>query len=140
MTKLIQLENYPTGDCMRTVFACLLGKEEPTEVPNFMAKGNEDFQKNIDAWLEENGLVYVEVSFDDFHTAAFIPDGYFGISGKSPRGDWDHIVIGESSVREEDGLMYRDYKFVHDTSPHHDGVFLDGPPKLMGFLTRKLEV
>jgi len=103
-----------------------------------MAKGVEHFQKNIDKWLEEEGLIYVEVPFDSFHEAPFIPDGYFGISGKSPRGEWDHIVIGESFVYENGGLMFRDYKFIHDTSPHHDGVFLDGGPKLMGFLTRKI--
>lgn len=138
MTKLTQLKNYPMGDCMRTVFACLLSLEEPTEVPNFMDDGVENFQSRIDKWLEDEGLIYVEVSFDDFHTASFIPNGFFGISGKSPRGDWDHIVIAEASTREEDGSTYRDFKFIHDTSPYHDGTYLDGKPKVMGFLTRKL--
>ena len=56
ISRLKQLEKYPTGDCMRTVFACLLGKEDPKEVPNFMEKGNDLFNQNIKNWLEQNNL------------------------------------------------------------------------------------
>jgi len=52
-TKLKQLENYPTGDCQRTVFACLLGLYDPTDIPNFMRDGSENdmFKKNLDGLI-----------------------------------------------------------------------------------------
>lgn len=41
MTKLKQLNpNFPTGDCQRTVFTCLLGYEKPDLIPNFTEMEN----------------------------------------------------------------------------------------------------
>jgi len=139
MTRLIQLENYPTGDCQRTVFACLLDKEDPRDVPNFMYDGNDDkFWERVNTWLEENKLVYIEISLDDFknmHSHA-IPEGYCTVMGKSPRGDWNHIVIGKVVIDREKQMRW--IELVHDTSPYHDGRYLDGEPICIGFLNRKL--
>lgn len=139
ISKLKQIENYPTGDCMRSVFACLLGLESVQEIPNFMRDGNSNFQTYIEQWLSENSLEWVEISYKEWCETPFFPLGYCGISGKSPRGDYDHIVVGEIKKRVgKNGLAYRDIYFRHDTSPFHDGNYIDGDVKLIGFLLRKL--
>lgn len=138
ISKLKQIENYPTGDCVRTVFACLLGYDNPEAIPNFMANGNEEFEEKMLAWLDENNLSFIEISLEEFHKAEFTPIGYCTVSGKSPRGEWDHMVVGEVKLRKENDLKYRDLYLRHDTSPFHDGKYIDGDVTLVGFLVRKL--
>jgi hypothetical protein len=139
MTYLTQLENYPTGDCVRTVFACLLDKKDPIEVPNFMRDGDVHFNEHMQKWLDENGLVWVEVSMKDWSNHPTLPEGYCGISGKSPRGDYNHIVVGRVRHYEDGGIQYRAVDYVHDTSPFHkEGEYIIGEPLWIGFLTRKL--
>ena len=138
ISRLKQLENYPIGDCMRTVFACLLNKENPKDVPNFMEKGEKLFNQNIKNWLAQNDFAWVEVSMKDWHNHPFLPVGYCGISGKSPRGDFNHIVIGEIREIIRNGEMCRVIHYIHDTSPYHDGIFIDGEPLWIGFLLKKL--
>ena len=138
ITKLTQIENYPIGDCVRSVFACLLGLDNVEEVPNFMRDGNEKFQEHLEQWLEEKDLEYIELDYEVYKETAYFPYGHCGVSGKSPRGDWDHIVVGEIVKRVEDDGAYRDIYFRHDTSPFHDGKFIDSDIKSIGFLVRKL--
>ena len=140
ISKLKQLENYPTGDCQRTVFACLLGFDDPTMVPNFMEiadteeEVNSIFTYNMNSWLDNNDLQYIEVSLEEFKQLLFIPEGYCTILGKSPRGEYNHVVVGKII---KNGDQYEVY-FEWDTSPYHDGRFIDGDIKAMGFLSRKL--
>jgi len=138
MTKLIQTENYPTGDCMRTVFACMLNKANPDEVPNFMRDGEKTFYPYMESWLTENDLEWIELDYEDWKKTPSVPLGICGITGKSPRGDYDHIVVGDIRHRSEDEKNFRDIYFTHDTSPAHDGAFIEGDIKLIGFLLRKL--
>lgn len=136
MTRLKQLfPTPPRGDCMRTVFACLLDKQHPNEVPNFMRKGAKCFDMYVTKFLEENDLVWVEVPFEHLGECLFLPLGYCGVTGKSPRGRHNHIIVGEL-VKRENGTLQINY--VHDPSPVHDGIFFDGDPIWVGFLTRKL--
>lgn len=141
MTKLKQLNpNFPNGDCQRTVFACLLGYERPDLIPNFteMENSHEEMEKNfvvnVEKWLNENNLTYVEMPIESFKESSFIPSGYCTVIGKSPRGDYKHIVIGEIK------LVDNRYELtcIWDTSPFHDGTFLD-TVETVGFLSRKIE-
>lgn len=137
MTKLKQLNKYPNGDCMRTVFACLLDYDNPELIPNF-STAKEGFTQSIEKWLLENDLEYIEISGREFFECPFTPIGYCGISGKSPRGEYNHIVVGRAyTVEKEDGL-YREVEFLHDPSPFHDGKYIDGDIKWIGFLVRSL--
>lgn len=136
MTKLKQLNpSYPNGDCQRTVFACLLGYEKPDLIPNFTEM--EDYEnkwvENIYKWLNENNLTYNEMTIESFKESFFIPAGLCTVVGKSPRGEWNHIVIGEIKLINNKYELH----FVWDTSPYHDGVFLDSVEHI-GFLSRKL--
>ena len=138
MTKLKQLNpNYPNGDCQRTVFACLLGYDNPEMVPNFTEMKNyeKDWVKNINEWLDSKGLIYTEMTFDNFSKSPFVPAGLCTIVGKSPRGDYNHIVIGKIKYRENGD---RELIYVWDTSPYHNGKFLDDI-KYIGFLSQKID-
>ena len=55
-------------------------------------------------WLENKGYEYVVSTKDECENSG----DYYLVSGKSPRGDFNHIVI------------YKDGKMVHD--PHPDGT------------------
>ena len=137
MTKLKQLNpNYPNGDCQRTVFACLLDYCKPELIPNFTEM--EDYEnkwvENIYNWLDENNLTYNEMTLESFKNSYFIPTGLCTVVGKSPRGDYNHIVIGEIKLNNQNGY---ELHFVWDTSPFHNGKFLDTIEHI-GFLSRKL--
>lgn len=139
MTKLTQLNpNFPNGDCQRTVFACLLDYEKPDLIPNFTEMGNSqeemesNFVINILKWLDENNLTYVEMTAESFQKSSFIPVGYCTVVGKSPRGDYNHIVIGEVKLINN----FYELSYIWDTSPFHDGIFLDDI-QAIGFLSRK---
>lgn len=138
ITKLKQIEQYPIGDCVRSVFACLMGLDSVEEIPNFMRDGEEKYNQHLQEWLDENNLSYIEIDFKAAQVAYHIPEGYCGIAGKSPRGDYDHLVIGEVKYRYEDEKVFRDFHFIHDTSPYHDSNFIDGEPKTASFLVKKL--
>ena len=136
MTKLKQLNpTFPNGDCMRTVLACLLGYEKPDLIPNFTEMENyeENFVKNVYKWLDENNLTYVEIDIESFKKSSYIPLGLCTVVGKSPRGEWLHIVIGEIKLVDNKYELH----FVWDTSPLHDGVFLNSV-ETIGFLSKKI--
>ncbi len=142
MTKLKQLNpNYPKGDCQRTVFACLLGCESPLDIPNFtemessLEEMKSKFVSNVYEWVNRNDLNYVEIDIETFKKSAYVQTGYCTIVGKSPRGDYNHIVIGEISLNKDN--LY-ELRYVWDTNPEHDGAYLDGEPEFIGFLSRKL--
>jgi hypothetical protein len=116
-----------------------MGLEDPRAIPNFTEEGSAHFWSKLEAWLTENNLEYIEVSLDEFWASPCLPSGPCGIVGKSPRGEYDHIVVGRIEHREEGGSLHRDLHFVHDTSPHHDGRYIDGKVKWVGFLVRKLQ-
>lgn len=140
ISRLKQLENYPKGDCQRTVFACLLGYNDPLLIPNFMVEAETEeevstiFINNMNMWLEENRMNYIEVSMEEFHKLLFIPTGYCTILGKSPRGEYNHVVVG----RIEKAIDGYEVYFEWDTSPYHDGRFIDGEIKAIGFLSKKI--
>ena len=87
----------------------------------------------MDNWLKENDLQYIEMTIESFKSSYYIPLGYCCVIGKSPRGNYNHIVIGKTIAK-----AYNEVHFVHDTSPHHNGTFLD-TIEYIGFLTKKLK-
>ena len=137
MTKLKQLNpSFPNGDCQRTVFACLLDYDRPDLIPNFteMEDYKNKWVENIYNWLDENNLTYNEITLESFKNSYFIPTGLCTVVGKSPRGDYNHIVIGEIKLNNQSNY---ELHFVWDTSPFHNGKFLDTIEHI-GFLSRKL--
>lgn len=111
------------GNCFATCVACLL--ELPLEqVPNFVSFG--DLQEEMSwwphfiAWLAFQGKGY---SAAEIPAGAVLPEGRLCIlSGKSPRGEHHHSVVGKTLPLKEGVAQYQ---FIHDPSPHD--TFIDGP-------------
>lgn len=123
-------ENGIYGDCLRTVFACLLDLD-PQDVPHFNdrtdGRNDQDVGRMLNDWLRERGYALVttryngEASLDDVLAAA--DWGSFGmpflLSGKSGIGA-DHVVICH------DGKIIWDPSRVDSgiVGPMSDGMWL----------------
>lgn len=90
------------GDCYRSTIGCLLGIE-PHKVPHFYQLDVEGRGKStfvaVREWLAELGYTVATVSYTSFgpelsaHMARENPGVVHMFSGKSPRGNWSHVVI-----------------------------------------------
>ena len=94
----------PHGNCLQAAVASLF-ELELDDVPNFMERGD-DWEKCFERFVLERGLQTVAFDVDGLR-GIWAPVGYHLITGKSPRGDYLHEVVG-----------YRGEP-VHD--PHPDG-------------------
>ena len=105
------------GNCWATCFACLLHMH-PDDVPNFILE--DDWWDGTRRWLQATtGFDIVEMNLGEDlseERLAYLFDGYWIASGKSPRGDWDHSVIYHKGI------------LAHD--PHPDSTGLDGGPRV----------
>lgn len=98
---------FPKGDCFSAVLASIL--EVPLEiVPRFCDHPDEDWTPLINDWLRPRGLYYVVFQWNDYLNEIIVGNGgIYELSGRSPRGDHYHAVVGLG------GLI------IHD--PHPDG-------------------
>lgn len=97
----------PNGNCLQAALASLF--ERPlAEVPNFMALGEPQWWFALQRWLFTEYDVWLVVT--EALPEQRAPYGYHLIYGKSPRGDFNHVVVG-----------YRG-EIVFD--PHPDGTGL----------------
>ncbi len=116
----------PGGNCFAACVASIL--ELPVgAVPNFCdAEG--DWLMAANQWFSKYGLAILDVDLPEDGSLRGINALVHGmpviISGKSPRGDFDHAVVGEYR-RLDDGRHQLAY--VHDPHPSND--YLDGPGK-----------
>jgi hypothetical protein len=103
------------GNCLSACVASLL--EIPIEwVPNFTRERDPEISQpmKLNAWLSSIGLEALYCMTDIMHPEHVIPDGYYIITGWSPRGR-PHVVIG------------RGKHIVHDPHPSRAGlVSVDG--------------
>ena len=121
------IERPGDGDCWAACLASLL--ELPLEiVPNFCAMDHAegDWWDATQAWLVSRGMVGIEINVRDRPTGYLMPmpPTYCIVSGKSPRGDYGHSVIGL--------VNGPNIEIAHD--PHSSRAGLDGPPTNMFFL------
>jgi len=111
-----------TGDCGRTVIACLLDMR-PEEVPHFYhedfyAEEPKDWKGNKvrDEWLRERGLTIIKIPYDgDAITlenllCQYVDPGVFYILHGRSRNDTGHVVICEGG------------KIVHDPALDDSGI------------------
>ena len=96
------------GNCWQTCIASLL--ELPLEdVPHFVdidEQGGQDWWQHTLEWLLYKGYAMYT---PDEHPA----EGYYLVTGKSPRGDYYHVVIYEGG------------NMVHDPHPSGAGVLTE---------------
>jgi hypothetical protein len=110
------------SDCFATCVAMILDLDD---VPNFQAAGP-GWWRRLQEWLSRRNLLAVEVRLppEGRSVTAMTPGVPVILSGKSPRGDWPHAVVG--LTRWDDG-----FEFAHD--PHPAGGWLDGPVQRVTF-------
>ena len=101
------------GDCLRAVVASLM--ELPLEeVPHFVSLPQDEWWDAVEGFFRDRGLLIVWNPIAQ-NVGGWLPLGIdIMVTGKSPRGDWNHVVI------------MRDWELVHDPHPSGDG--LDGAP------------
>lgn len=100
----------PLGNCLQAGVASIL-ELTLEEVPNFAEVQGPKWWDRYAEWMkEQNGLypLYLKVFGDDDPLLKEL-QGYHLIVGKSPRGDWLHVVVA------------KDGKVVHDPNPQGDG-------------------
>lgn len=110
------------GNCFTACISTIL--EIPIEsIPHFCKGGNDNWYADFLWWLETVGYSNIELLAEHYEHWSPSEGLQCYLSGKSPRGNFDHVVVG----RYENG----EYKIIFD--PHPDNTGLDGPLKNVGF-------
>lgn len=94
------------GNCLPACIASIF--ELPLEViPHFCKIGGDDWQKELNKFLEPYHLYHIEMDIREKENEGFkdVVKGYHLINGKSPRGDFYHSIVG------------KDGKAIHDPHP-----------------------
>lgn len=122
------------GDCLRAALASILGMDE-ADVPHFSlyGEGLEPPDKHGWWWALVGFCATLDPPYDVLVADEPPPpseslDDLFGCylaSGKSPRGDWNHVVVARGG------------QVIWDPHPSRDG--LDGPPVELNYLVRRTE-
>lgn len=103
------------GNCMSACVASLL--ELPIEeVPSFLSK--ERWELDLNIWLAPRNLFFLEIRWRPFPAPA--KPLLCTASGKSPRGDFDHCIVGQIEMTEE-GDKVQLIK-LHDPHPDDTGL------------------
>lgn len=93
------------GDCQRTVFACLLDKDSPADVPHFGEKyidDQEGWVESIQTYLRGEGYYHVEYAFNGTLDQIMAvhqninPNLYYLLTGKS-KNNTNHVVIARGN-------------------------------------------
>lgn len=115
MIKHIQTKMHTdgvTGNCWPTAIACIL-ECRIDQVPNIeelFSVPEMPWYWILKEWLNFKGYEYIDNLPKEFYSTY---TGYYFVTGKSPRGDFNHIVI------------YKDGKMVHDPHPSGDGILTE---------------
>ncbi len=85
------------GNCMQAAIASIL--EVPmTEVPHFMLYDTDDWWEKYEDWTKQFGLQPIGID----PNGVWKPKGWHLIIGGSPRGEFDHVVVGFAGVAVHD--------------------------------------
>lgn len=102
------------GNCMQAAVASLFEMDLP-DVPHFVSYGQDEWWDVLRTFFAERGLGIVWQPLDPA-VGGWAPLGVdVMVTGKSPRGAFNHVVL------------MRDWELSHDPHPSGDG--LDGEPK-----------
>jgi hypothetical protein len=101
------------GNCLQAAVASVF--EVPLEdVPHFVAE--EDWWGALERWLAARNVEVLYLPANEFvnNSVRVGRDAFYLVDGKSPRGEFFHVVV------------WRGHEMVHDPHPSGDG--LDGHP------------
>lgn len=109
------------GNCFQACLASILGRPL-AEIPHFYDTDEpiEDQRATFQNWMAECKWVALWIPLD-WTTSEWVvlpPQAIVMVSGKSPRGDWGHLVVGQ--------VTSNGWRLVHD--PHYSRAGLDGKP------------
>lgn len=108
MKPIMQVENYPSGDCFRACVCSIF--ELPLEaVPNFQEGEGRNFDELLYEWNEKNDYRLVSVPWEDSLLEVF-RDCIVIAHGKSPGKDYKHAVV------------WRNGEIIHDPHPLKIGI------------------
>jgi hypothetical protein len=118
----------PAGNCLAACVASVL--EMPlADVPAFdgTSRPDDNWWLEFQDWLHARGMFAVELKLEG-RPSICLPERsvYVILTGKSPRGDFAHAVVGRS-----DGDVFR---LAHDPHPSRAGIV--GNPTWVMFLCR----
>lgn len=116
------------GNCYPAALASVL--EVPLEtVPNFCEGDDPYWTERCQEWLSQHfGLTLLRYYAKEGRPAQAVYDAAVGtwcmLSGPSPRGNFDHTVVGQVQKAPDDpklpGAPIRHVAFVHDPHPSDD--------------------
>lgn len=89
----------PDGNCFEACIASIF-ELDLDDVPKF--DGDNWFGK-FEKWLKRHDLYPICIKVSDCDEN-FIPQGYYLIGGKSPRGDFNHAIVGYNGKAVHDPL------------------------------------
>lgn len=117
------------GNCFAACVASIL--EVPLEQVDFVAD-EETWLPKLNAILEPFGYRWLEINLK--HSVNYPLYAMYGqicvFTGKSPRGDMNHAVVGRLNGTWEDASVT--YETIHDPIPGGTGI-VGGVPMLIGF-------
>lgn len=126
-----EIDGIP-GDCLRAAVASIFGMD-PADVPHFATygEGMEPPDKHGWWWALVGFCATLEPPYDvlvveEPPAPSESPADLFGcylLSGKSPRGDWNHVVVARGG------------QVIWDPHPSRDGI--DGEPVELNYLVRR---
>lgn len=105
----------PLGNCMQACLASLL-EVSLENIPNFAAEPSDKWWEKYCDWMVENyrlqplTLNVAGTEGVDEESVYWIPRGYHMIQGESPRGNYDHVVVGYEG------------EIIHDPFPEGGGL------------------
>jgi hypothetical protein len=93
----------PEGNCFSACVASIL-HVPLSDVPTFCK--HDDWWERFTAWLKERGFWALPLKYNE----EFPPAGFHILSGKSPRGDFQHSVVAFGN------------EMIHDPHPSRAGI------------------
>jgi len=114
------------GDCFAACVATVLGLTLD-EVPNFCSSSG-DWWAELQAWLCDRGLqaIEIQIPFEEIiregrklPIGRLVVDTPVILSGKSPRGDWNHSIVGlyDEQPTDTPGEFKAGFVYYHDPNP-----------------------
>lgn len=112
---------FPDGNCFAACVASILGIHSVDAVPNFCAKGTDDWSIDVQRWLNERGWAIVWMSIESMDKQQFsIGQGWWP-------ADMPYIVSGKGPRGLHHSVVYQGAGLLHDPHPDGGGVEFDGP-------------